>query len=61
LLPQGASEHASLHRPIEAGESAARVGTPAELAPARDEDAVARGEADELALWRAPAATRATP
>jgi hypothetical protein len=61
LLPQGASEHASLHRAVEAGEFAARVGTAAELPPACDEDAVAGGEADELALRRAPAATGAMP
>ena len=61
LLPQCAGEHAPFHRQVEAGELAARVDTAARLSAARDDDAVAGGEADELALRRAPAAAGAMP
>jgi hypothetical protein len=61
LLPQGAREHASLHRSVEAPETAAGVRAAPGLPAPRDEDAVTGGEADELALRRAPAAAGAAP
>src|SRR5215475_13226224 len=61
VLPQGACEHPALGRALEAREGAARVGAPARLGPAGDENAVAGREPQQFALRRAPATAGAAP
>jgi hypothetical protein len=59
LLPQDAREHPARRCALEAGEAATRVGAPARLGAAGDEHALARREAEQVALRRPPAATDA--
>jgi len=61
VLSQDPGEHPARGRTLEAREVAARIRTTARLVSPGHENAVAGGEAEQLALRRAPAAARAAP
>jgi len=61
LLTENTRERSARRCALEAGEPAARVDAASRLGSADDEDAVAGGETQQLALRRPPAAAGAAP